>query len=112
MTLRIQETIIVKRGFIVVSFICLKRGFIVKSIVCYRITFCYISGFFVTLCFFIPTQRKRAWLQPELFIVFCSPTLFFSQWVDLLGTRQRSIEPLEHKLEDGITLAATGRVKL
>ena len=106
MTLRVQETIIVKRAF------CIKRTFCIKSIVCSRSTFYYISGFFVILCFFIPTQRKRARLRSELFIIRCSPALFFSQRVDLLGTRQRGIEPLEHKLKDGITLAATGRVKL
>lgn len=79
MTLRVQETIIVKSGFICVSFICTNRGFIIKR---------------------------------AFFIIRCSPTLFFSQRLDLLGTRQRGIEPLEHKLKDGITLAATGRVKL
>lgn len=78
MTLRVQETIIVTRGFICVSFICTNRGFIIKR---------------------------------AFFIIRCYPTLF-SQRVDLLGTRQRGIEPLEHKLKDGITLAATGRVKL
>ena len=117
MTLRVQETIIVKRDFICVSFICINRGFIIKrafctkNIVCSRSTFYYISGFFVILCFFIPTQRKTARLRSELFFFRCSPTLF-SQRIDLLGTRQRGIEPLEHKLKDGITLAATGRVKL
>ena len=79
MTLRVQETIIVKRGFICVSFICINRGFIIKR---------------------------------AFFIIRCSPALFFSQRIDLLGTSQRGIETLEHKLEDGITLAATGRVKL
>ena len=78
MTLRVQETIIVKRAFICVSFICINRGFIIKR---------------------------------AFFIIRCSPTLF-SQRINLLGTRQRGIEPLEHKLKDGITLAATGRVKL
>ena len=66
MTLRIQETIIVKRGFCT------------KNTVCSRSTFYYISGFFVILCFFIPTQRKRARLRSELFIIRCSPVLFFS----------------------------------
>ena len=78
MTLRVQETIIVKRGFICVSFICINRGFIIKR---------------------------------AFFIIRCYPALF-SQRINLLGTRQRGIEPLEHKLKDGITLAATGRVKL
>ena len=91
MTLRVQETIIVKRGFICVSFICINRGFIIKR------------AFFIKRAFCI----KRAF-----FIIRCSPALFFSQRVDLLGTRQRGIEPLEHKLKDRITLAATGRVKL